>query len=48
MPATLGKSMQNTGAFAQFQFEINSADVPIEQTIKIKKEPDFSQTWPSI
>lgn len=48
IPATLGKSMQNTGSFAQFQFEINSEKAPVEQVTKINKEQDFTQTWPSI
>ena len=48
IPATLGKSMQNTGSFAQFQFEINSEKAPVEPTIRTNIEQDLSQTWPSI
>lgn len=48
IPATLGKSVQNTGSFAQFQFEINSEKPPVKKMIRTKKEQDFSQSWPSI
>lgn len=46
--ATLGKSIQNTGLFAQFQFEINPQNTPVEKVTKIEKEQDFSQIWSSI
>lgn len=48
IPATLSKSVQNTGLFAQFQFEINSQKIPTTKTDKIEKEQDFSQIWSSI
>lgn len=48
IPATLGKSIQNTGLFAQFQFEISSQHAPVEKMTKTEKEQDFSQIWSSI
>ncbi len=48
IPATLGKSIQNTGLFAQFQFEISSENAPVEKITKTEKEQDFSQIWSSI
>ena len=48
IPATLTKSVQNTGLFAQFQFEINPPNAPVEKNIKTEKEQDFSQIWSSI
>ena len=48
IPATLGKSIQNTGLFAQFQFEISPQNTPVEKVTKIEKEQDFSQIWSSI
>ena len=49
IPATLTKSVQNTGLFAQFQFEINQQQE--SEQIKAKtteKEQDFNQIWSSI
>ena len=46
IPATLTKSIQNTGLFAQFQFEISPQNAPQEKVNK--KEQDFSQIWDSI
>ena len=48
IPATLTKSIQNTGLFAQFQFEISSPNTPVEKIPKTEKEQDFSQIWSSI
>ncbi|GMR16127.1 MAG: hypothetical protein BMS9Abin31_0435 [Gammaproteobacteria bacterium] len=48
IPATLTKSVQNTGLFSQFQFDINSQDKPEEKTKKVEKEQDFNQIWSSI
>ena len=49
IPATLTKSIQNTGLFAQFQFEISQQ----QQTEQIKStttenKQDFNQIWSSI
>lgn len=46
--ATLTKSIQNTGLFAQFQFEINPQNTSQEKTKKIEKEQDYSNIWSSI
>lgn len=48
IPATLTKSVQNTGLFSQFQFDINSQNKPEEKVTKIEKEQDFNQIWSSI
>ena len=48
IPATLGKSIQNTGLFAQFQFEISSQKTQIIKTAAKEEEQDFSQIWSSI
>ncbi len=48
IPATLTKSVQNTGLFAQFQFEITPQNPPQEKVKNIKKEQDFSHIWSSI
>lgn len=48
IPATLTKSIQNTGLFAQFQFEINSQNTPQEKDKNIEKEQDYSNIWSSI
>lgn len=46
--ATLGKPVQNTGLFAQFQFEISSQNTPAVKVTKTEKDQDFSQIWSSI
>ena len=48
VPATLTKLVQNTGLFAQFQFEINPKSAPQEKAKKIEKEQDYSNIWSSI
>ena len=49
IPATLTKLIQNTGLFAQFQFEINQQnDVVVEKTKITETEQDFSNIWSSI
>lgn len=48
IPATLTKSVQNTGLFSQFQFEINAQNKAEEKTTKEEKEQDFNQIWSSI
>lgn len=48
VPATLTKSIQNTGLFAQFQFEINPKSASQEKVKKIEKEQDYSNIWSSI
>lgn len=49
IPATLTKSVQNTGLFAQFQFEITSSNGnSVEKINKTEKEQDFSNIWSSI
>ena len=48
MPATLTKSVQNTGLFAQFQFDINPQVTPQKKAEKTNKENDFSNIWSSI
>lgn len=49
IPATLTKSIQNTGLFAQFQFEIGQPQhVPQETVKKSEKEQDFNNIWSSI
>ena len=48
IPATLSKSIQNTGLFAQFQFDMSSSNTSVEKTVKTEKEQDFSQIWSSI
>jgi hypothetical protein len=48
IPATLTKSIQNTGLFAQFQFEIPPQQSPQEKVQKTEKEQDFSNIWSSI
>lgn len=48
IPATLTKSVQNTGLFAQFQFEITPPNAKQEPSKKVEKEKDFSQVWSSI
>ena len=48
VPAVLTKSIQNTGLFAQFQFEINPQVTPVENVNKTEKEHDFSHIWSSI
>jgi hypothetical protein len=45
-PATLTKSLQSTGLFSQFQFEISPQNSTIEQPDKT--ENDFNQIWSSI
>ncbi|MCW9030385.1 MAG: hypothetical protein OQK58_02755 [Gammaproteobacteria bacterium] len=46
--ATLTKSIQNTGLFAQFQFEINPHNTPQEKVKIVEKEQDYSNIWSSI
>ena len=49
IPATLTKSVQNTGLFAQFQFEINQQqEAPPPKTKAAETEQDFNQVWSSI
>ncbi|MCK5387343.1 MAG: hypothetical protein KAJ39_09155 [Gammaproteobacteria bacterium] len=48
IPATLGKPIQNTGLFAQFQFEISSQNAPVEKITNTEKKQDFNQIWSSI
>ncbi len=48
IPATLTKSVQNTGLFSQFQFDINSQNKPDKKATKTEKEQDFNQIWSSI
>ena len=48
IPATLTKSIQNTGLFAQFEFEISPQNKAQEKVKKIDKEQDFSHIWSSI
>ena len=48
IPATLTKSVQNTGLFAEFQFEINQQQGQPEQTKATDKKQDFNQIWSSI
>ena len=48
IPATLTKSVQNTGLFSQFQFDINTQNRPEEKAPKVEKEQDFNQIWSSI
>ena len=48
IPATLTKSVQNTGLFAQFQFEITRNETPTEESKKADTEQDFSNIWSSI
>lgn len=48
VPATLTKLVQNTGLFAQFQFEINPKSAAQEKAKKIEKEQDYSNIWSSI
>ncbi len=48
MPATLTKSIQNTGLFAQFEFEIIQQHKPTEKVKKVEKEQDFTNIWSSI
>ena len=49
IPATLTKPVQNTGLFAQFQFEINQQ--PESERVQVQtteKEQDLNQIWSSI
>ena len=48
IPAKLTKLVQNTGLFAQFQFEIIQQQTPVEKAKKVEKEQDFSNIWTSI
>jgi len=48
IPATLTKSIQNTGLFAQFEFEIIQQHAPVEKVKKAEKDQDFSNIWSSI
>ena len=48
IPATLTKSIQNTGLFAQFEFEIIQQHTPVEKVKKVEKEQDFTNIWSSI
>lgn len=48
MPARLTKSLQNTGLFAQFQFEISSKDSQLNESTETTKEDDYNQVWSSI
>jgi len=48
IPATLTKSVQNTGLFSQFQFDISSQTKAEEKTTKVEKDQDFNQIWSSI
>ncbi len=48
IPATLTKSIQNTGLFAQFEFEIIQQHTPVKKVKKGEKEQDFSNIWSSI
>lgn len=49
IPATLTKSIQNTGLFAQFQFKIDQTPQAPQETVeKAEKEHDFSNIWTSI
>ena len=46
--ATLGKSILNTGLFAQFQFEISGQSATETKIIKTDEGEDFNQIWSSI
>lgn len=46
--ATLTKSVQNTGLFAQFQFEIENAQKPPELDSTAPKEQEFNNIWSTI
>lgn len=48
IPATLGKSILNTGLFAQFEFKISTQTTPAIETTKTDQEQDFNQIWSSI
>ena len=48
VPATLTRSVQNTGLFAQFEFEINSATTSQAKKPKTEPSQDFSKIWSSI
>jgi len=48
VPATLTKSVQNTGLFAQFQFEINPANNSQQKAKNTEKAQDYSNIWSSI
>ncbi len=48
IPATLTKCVQNTGLFAQFQFEIKPQEISEEKAQIIEKDDDFSSIWSSI
>lgn len=48
VPATLIKSLQNTGLFAQFQFDVNPTGAPQKSVQKADKEQDYSNIWSSI
>jgi len=48
IPATLTKSIQNTGLFAQFQFEITPQEKRQSPKPTVEKENDFEQVWTSI
>jgi hypothetical protein len=48
VPATLTKSVQNTGLFAQFQFEISPTTGSQHKIKKAKKTQDYSNIWSSI
>jgi len=48
MPARLTKSLQNTGLFAQFQFEISAKDSQVNEPTETAKDDDYNQVWSSI
>ena len=48
IPATLTKLIQNTGLFAQFQFEITQQNTTQEPIPTEETNQDFSQVWSSI
>ena len=48
IPATLTKAIQNTGLFAQFQFEITPQSAPQEKGPQAENEQDFNNIWSSI
>ena len=48
VPATLTKCVQNTGLFAQFQFEISTPGKPAASNNQTEKDQDFSNVWTSI
>lgn len=48
IPATLTKSVQNTGLFSQFQFSFDAQQATQEHAEKVDNEQDFNQIWSSI